>query len=156
MSKRAIGWFGILAGVWLCLGCGGGGGGGNPKTTYDLNGSYSYSLTPGTVTGNGASDCDPSEASTGTVDVTWTSGSDSCQVVVDGSDPVTGSVSGNTISYSWSDTNYMNCPTYRESMSISMTSEDTAAGSITWHCSWVDNGTSYTCSAKDTLAVTRL
>ncbi len=154
MSRSVIAWFGILAGVSLWLGCGGGGGG-TERTTLDLNGSYDYSLTPGTVTGNGASDCDPSEPNTGTVDVTWTQGSGQCQVVVDGGDAVTASVHGNAMSYSWSDTNYMNCPTYQESVVIHMTSADTASGTITWHCSWVDNGTTYTCSATDTLAVTR-
>ncbi len=155
MSKTVIAWFGILAGVSLWLGCGGGGGGSSPKTTVDLNGSYSYTLTPGVVTGNGAEDCDPSEPATGTVDVTWTTGSDQCQLVVDGTDTYTGTVSGNTMSYARSETNYMDCDTYQESVSIHMTSADAASGSITWHCSWLYSGTTYTCSAKDTLAITR-
>ncbi len=156
MSKSVIAWFGILVGALLGLGCGGGGGGGSPPTTtHDLNGSYSYSLTPGALTGNGAEDCYPSEAATGTVDVTWTKGSNQCQLVVDGSDTYTATVSGDTMSYARSETNYLDCETYQETFSIRMTSADAGSGSITWRCSWVYNGGNYSCSAKDTLAITR-
>ncbi len=156
MSKSVIAWFGMVAGASLCLGCGGGGGGGeSQKTTVDLNGSYSYALTPGALSGNGASDCDPSEAATGTVDVTWTQGSNQCQIVVDITDSYTGTVSGNVMSYARDETNYMGCDTYHEDVSIHMTSADAGSGSIGWHCSWVDGGTTYTCSASDTLAIAR-
>lgn len=157
MSRNVAAWFGILAGVSLSLGCGGGGGGGGekPTTTYDLNGSYSYVLTPGTLSGNGARDCDPSDPASGTVDVTWTNGADHCQMVVDGTDTYTGSVNGNTMAYSRSETNYWGCDTYHESVSIHMSSADTASGAINWTCSWLDGGSTYSCSAKDMLAITR-
>ncbi len=156
MSKSVTAWLGILAVVSLGLACGGGGGGGETKpTTYDLNGSYSYALTPGALSGSGAEDCDPSEPATGTVDVTWTQGEGHCHVSVDAGEPVTATVSGDTMSYSFSETNYMDCDAYQESVTISMTSADTASGSITWRCSWVYGGSTYFCTAKDTLAITR-
>lgn len=146
---------GILAGVWLAWACGGGGGGGTQKTSYDLNGSYAYSLTPGTVTGNGADDCYPSDPGTGTVDITWTTGADQCQVVIDGSSAITATVSGDTMSYSKSEANYLDCDMYQESASFRMTSASAASGTITWRCSWVYGGSAYSCSAIDTIALTR-
>ena len=155
MSRGMVAAIGILATMGLVLGCGGGGGGGGGGTAYDLNGTYTYSLVPGALTGNGASDCDPSEAKTGTVVVTCTSGTDQCQVVIDGTNTYTATANGNTLSYSESEPNYYSCDMYKELDAIRMTSANTASGSIAWTCSWTDQGTSYICAATDTLAITR-
>jgi hypothetical protein len=153
MSGRLAARIGILAAACLVWGCGGSGG--SEKTTLDLNGSYEYTLTPGSLSGNGALDCNPTNAATGTVDVTWTTGSNQCTVVVDSEDTYPASVHGNTISYVYSDTDVYDCPTYQETFTLHMTSATEGTGTIVWHCSWTVGATPYTCSATDALTVTK-
>jgi len=155
MRARTLARAASTAAVLLAIGCGGGGGGGTEKTTVNLAGSYDYQLTPGSVTGSGASDCDPTTAESGTATVVWTTGSNVCTITVGSWDPITAKVNGNSATYSVSSPGDWNCDTYQESWKVSWSSDDDATGTMTWVCGWTTSGVQYSCTQTNALSITR-
>jgi hypothetical protein len=150
---------GVLAGIWL--GCAGGAGdseGESQPTTYDLNGTYAFTLTPGSLIGGGAGACDPTQAGTGSVGITWTLGTSQSELVLTGSSgtvTVPAGVNGNTVSYSEVESNHPGCDSYEESGSFELVTADTGTGTIAWSCSSVQGGSAESCAEINTITFAR-
>ena len=159
MQRRRAVSLGVLAGMWL--GCTGGAPdseGEAQPTTYDLNGTYAYTLTPGSVIGGGAGACDTTPAGTGSFGITWTLGASQSQLVLSGSsgtETLLAGVNGNTVSYSEALSNHPGCDSYEESGSFELVTASTGTGTIAWSCSQGLGGSAVSCAEINTIRFTR-